>query len=85
MAYIICEPCIGVCDKACVEECPVDCIQPRDGYEENEGKQLYIDPDTCIDCGACEPVCPVSAIFPEADVPEEWQKYIEINSAHFQQ
>ncbi len=85
MTYIICEPCIGVCDKACVEECPVDCIQPRDGHPEGkEGKQLYIDPDTCIDCGACEPVCPVTAIFPEADVPEEWQKYIEINSAHFQ-
>ena len=43
-----------------------------------------VHPDECVDCGACEPVCPVTAIFPEADVPEEWQKYIEINSAHFQ-
>ena len=48
MTYVICEPCIGVCDKSCVEECPVDCIQPRDGYEDIEGKKLYIDPATCI-------------------------------------
>ena len=90
MTYIICEPCIGVCDRACVEECPVDCIQPRDGYGSNEGadiegKQLYIDPETCIDCGACEPVCPVTAIFPEADVPEDQQKYIPINYEYFGQ
>jgi len=61
----------------------VDCIQPRDGYDDNTGKLLYIDPDTCIDCGACEPVCPVNAIFPEADVPDEWSKYVEINAEHF--
>jgi len=83
MTYVITEPCVGVCDKACVAECPVDCIQPRDGYDDNTGKQLYIDPATCIDCGACEPVCPVNAIYPEADVPEEMQKYVQINAAHF--
>ena len=42
-------------------------------------KMLYIDPEECIDCGACVPECPVEAIFPEEEVPEQWQKYIDIN------
>jgi ferredoxin len=45
---------------------------------------LYIDPDECIDCGACVPVCPVSAIFAEEDLPEKWSEYIEKNAEHFQ-
>lgn len=84
MAYVIAEPCIGTKDTACVNVCPVDCIHPRkdeDGFEEST--QLYIDPDTCIDCGACVPECPVTAIFPLDDVPEEWRHYIEINAEHF--
>ena len=80
MTYIIAEPCIDVKDKACVEVCPVDCIHPVDG----EGvPMLYIDPDECIDCGACEPECPVEAIFAEEDLPEEWNKDLEINAAYF--
>lgn len=43
------------------------------------GDQLYIHPDECIDCGACVPACPVSAIFPEEDMPEQWLEYIEKN------
>ena len=62
MTYVITEACIGVKDRACVDVCPVDCI-----YEGED--QLYIHPDECIDCGACEPECPVTAIFPEEDVP----------------
>ena len=58
MTYVIVEACIGVKDRACVDVCPVDCI-----YEGED--QLYIHPDECIDCGACEPECPVTAIFPE--------------------
>lgn len=84
MAYVIAEPCIGTKDTACVNVCPVDCIHPRkdeDGFEESN--QLYIDPDTCIDCGACVPECPVSAIFPLDDVPEEWRHFIEINAEHY--
>ncbi len=84
MAYVIAQPCIGTKDTACVNVCPVDCIHPRkdeDGFEESE--QLYIDPDTCIDCGACVPECPVSAIFPLDDVPEEWREFIAINAAHY--
>ena len=66
MTYVITEACIGVKDRACVDVCPVDCI-----YESED--QLYIHPDECIDCGACEPECPVSAIFPEEDVPDNMQ------------
>jgi ferredoxin--NADP+ reductase len=44
---------------------------------------LYIDPDTCIDCGLCVDECPVQAIYPEEDLPEEWQKYIELNSVWY--
>ena len=73
MPYIIAEPCINVKDKACVEVCPVDCIY--------EGKdQLFIHPDECIDCGACEPVCPTKAIFPEADLPEKWKEFVQLNA-----
>jgi len=72
MTYVIVEACIGVKDRACVDVCPVDCI-----YEGED--QLYIHPDECIDCGACEPECPVTAIFPEEDVPSEWESYIQKN------
>ncbi len=73
MTYIVCEPCIGTKDRACVEVCPVECF-----YEATD--QLYIHPEECIDCAACEPVCPVTAIFPEDSVPEQWKKpYIEKN------
>ncbi len=84
MAYVIAEPCIGTKDTACVDVCPVDCIHPtQDEDEYEEVDQLYIDPDECIDCGACEPACPVSAIFEEEDVPEKWQEYIEKNAEYF--
>lgn len=76
MTYIITEPCIEAKDRACVDVCPVDCI-----YEDD--KMLYIHPDECIDCGACEPECPVNAIFPEEDVPENQKQYIAINKEIF--
>ena len=82
MTYIIAEPCIGVKDLACVEVCPVDCIHPSDGEGED---MLYIDPDECIDCAACEPVCPVTAIFEESEVPEYWAQYYDINVNYFQE
>ena len=68
MTYIIAEPCINVKDTACVDVCPVDCIHPTKNEAEEFAKEekLYIDPEECIDCGACEPVCPVEAIFEEA-------------------
>ena len=84
MAYIITEPCIGVKDLSCVDVCPVDCIHPREGADGfKEAEMLYIEPDECIDCGACVPVCPVSAIFAEEDLPTEWAAYTERNAAYF--
>ena len=71
MTYVIAEPCIDVLDISCVSVCPVDCIH----YEEGTDRKLFIDPNECIDCGACEPECPVNAIFPEESLPPEWAKY----------
>jgi NAD-dependent dihydropyrimidine dehydrogenase PreA subunit len=76
VTYVIAQPCVDLKDLACVEECPVDCIY--------EGKRmLYIHPDECVDCGACEPVCPVEAIFYEDDTPEEWKEYYNANVDFF--
>ena len=77
MAYVIAEPCIDVKDKACVDECPVDCI-----YE--GPRMLYIHPDECVDCDACVPVCPVTAIFPEDDLPSEWKQFTAVNAEWFE-
>ena len=68
MPYVVAQPCVDVKDKACVDECPVDCI-----YEGS--RSLYINPNECVDCGACEPVCPTEAIFYEDDLPDEWAWY----------
>lgn len=76
VTYVIAQPCIDVKDKSCIEECPVDCI-----YEGN--RMLYIQPDECVDCGACEPVCPVEAIYYEDDVPGEWKEFPKINTEFF--
>jgi NAD-dependent dihydropyrimidine dehydrogenase PreA subunit len=84
MAYVITEPCIGVKDTGCVDVCPVDCIHPRkDEVGFVAALQLYIEPDECIDCGACESECPVGAIYYEEDVPEEYSKYTAINREHY--
>ena len=84
MAYTICEPCVGTKDTACVDVCPVDCIHPRKDEEEFEAEtMLYIYPDECIDCAACEPVCPVTAIFSEDAVPGDQQEFIAINYDYF--
>ena len=85
MTYVICEPCIDVKDTACVDVCPVDCIPPTSDNEEffEEEVQLYIDPEECIDCGVCEPECPVEAIYAEDDVPEEWESFTGKNAEFF--
>ena len=100
MIYVIAEPCDGVCDTACVDVCPVDCIHgpaPLDEIravrDDGEGAlkakfgepiMLYIDPDECIDCGACEPECPVEAIFAEEDTPEDQSRFVDINTKYFE-
>ena len=78
MTYVIAEPCVDVKDKACIEECPVDCI-----YE--GGRKLYIQPKECIDCGACEPVCPVEAIFQERRKPADGPDFVIDNRAFFEE
>ena len=84
MPHIIAEPCIGTRDTSCVDVCPVDCIHPTKNEAEFEAcEQLYIDPDTCIDCGLCVDECPVKAIFPQEDLPAEWNKYIQINLDYY--
>ena len=80
VAYIICEPCIGTKDTACVDVCPVDCIHPRkDEPEFSAADMLYIHPDECIDCGACEPECPWAAIFEEVAVPDVFKDDTPLN------
>ncbi len=76
MAYVVTEPCIGTKDNSCVGVCPVDCF-----YE--DAQQLYIHPDECTDCGACEPECPVEAIFMADSVPDKWKSYIAKNANFF--
>jgi NAD-dependent dihydropyrimidine dehydrogenase PreA subunit len=95
MAYIITEPCLGTCDISCVKVCPVDCIQGPKSQREIEDVphakrksvfakvQMFIDPEICIDCGACEPECPVKAIFEKDQVTQKWQGYIQLNADFF--
>jgi NAD-dependent dihydropyrimidine dehydrogenase PreA subunit len=75
MPYVIAGPCIDVMDKSCIEECPGDCI-----YEGE--RKLYINPKECIDCGACEPVCPVEAISQDRRVGDELD-FVEDNRRFF--
>ncbi len=76
MPHVVTEACVNHKYQDCVAVCPVDAFRELPTY-------LVIDPDECIDCGACEPECPVEAIFPEEDVPEDQQKYIPINYNRF--
>ncbi|MGW4339821.1 ferredoxin [Rhodococcus koreensis] len=78
MAFIITEACIDILDKACVLECPVNCIYEGD-------RMMYIHPDECVDCGACEPVCPQEAIFYEDEIPEELSGFRDANKQFFDQ
>lgn len=76
MTYVIAEPCVDIKDKACIDECPVDCI-----YEGE--RMLYINPGECVDCAACEPACPVEAIFYDENVPDEFTRYTSYNADFF--
>lgn len=73
MAYIVADPCVKCKYTDCVAVCPVDCFY--EGYN-----ALTINPDECIDCGACEPECPTTAIFEEGDLPDKWAVWIDINA-----
>ena len=73
MAYVVADPCVKCKYTDCVAVCPVDCFY--------EGKNsIAINPDECIDCGACEPECPTTAIFEESELPGKWNIYKDINA-----
>lgn len=76
MTFVIALPCVDIKDKGCVDACPIDCI-----YEGE--RMLYIHPDECIDCTACESACPVEAIYHETDTPQEWQHFNAVNAGFF--
>jgi ferredoxin len=71
--YVVAEPCINCKYTDCVEVCPVDCFHEGPNF-------LVIDPESCIDCGACEPACPPRAIFSDANLPDPWKSYLETNA-----
>jgi ferredoxin len=73
MAYVVTEPCVKCKYTDCVDVCPVDCFTEGENF-------LAINPDECIDCGACVPECPTEAIFEETEVPEKWGEYVELNA-----
>lgn len=86
MTYVITQPCIGQKDASCYDVCPVDAIHPAPneaGFDDHE--QLYVDPAECIDCGACEAVCPHEAIFTKEEVPDEWTSFTALNAGFFTQ
>ena len=72
MPFVVAEPCINCKYTDCVEVCPVDCFYEGPNF-------LVIHPDECIDCDACVPVCPVEAIFPDDELPEQWAHYAQLN------
>jgi NAD-dependent dihydropyrimidine dehydrogenase PreA subunit len=76
MTYVIGRACVDVMDKSCVQECPVDCI-----YE--GARSLYINPDECVDCGACKLICRMEAIYYETDLPADQQQHLIDNAAFF--
>jgi len=80
MTYVITRLCTRVGD--CVEVCPVNCIVPGPTGDA-DWPYFYIDPDTCIDCGACAAVCPPVAIFPEDELPAEYAAEMETNARFF--
>jgi NAD-dependent dihydropyrimidine dehydrogenase PreA subunit len=77
MPFFVTGACLDVLDKSCIEECPVDCI-----YE--GGRKMYINPRECIDCGACEAVCPVTAIASDLPLSEPNRPWRDDNAAFFE-
>ena len=76
MTHVVTSACVQCKYQDCVAVCPVECFREADEY-------LVIDPDECIDCAACEPVCPVLAIFAEDATPQQFAPYIPMNYDYF--
>ncbi len=82
MAWVITRLCRDCVDQACVDVCPVECIYAYTGDDKAKfPNQLYIHPEECIDCGACEPECPWEAIFEDASVPDVFKADIALNAS----
>lgn len=82
MAYVIIDTCTK--DELCVDACPVDCIHPKKDESEFDGaRHLFVDPEACIDCGACIPVCPTNSVFALDDLPAEFASFAEENAAYY--
>lgn len=73
MTFVVTDNCKGCRFTDCVAVCPVECFHGDD-------EMLYIDPEECIDCGACVPECPVEAIYDEAQLPEDQQHWLKLNA-----
>ncbi len=73
MTHIVTDACIRCKYTDCVDVCPVDCFKEGPHF-------LVIDPDECIDCAVCIPECPVNAIYADADLPEEFAAFVELNA-----
>jgi ferredoxin len=83
MTYVIAAPCVA--DYSCVEVCPVQCISPRpDDFGFDNTEQLFINPNTCIDCEACVSACPVGAIYEVSRLPLQYAHYAQINAEYFE-
>lgn len=78
MAYVITGGCVDIMDRLCMEQCPVDAIHAG-------SRMAYINPEECIDCGACVPACPQAAVFLESTVPADQATYVKINTEFFEQ
>lgn len=79
MTYYATSLCVGEVNQMCVDICPVQCIHTEDGLD----RMVFIDPDACIDCGACVPACPVTAIYAADELPEDQAVFAEIAALYF--
>ena len=79
MAYVIAAPCVDHSDQSCVAVCPVDCIWGDLSVD----RKMYVDPESCIECGACRPVCPNDAIVPAGDLRPEWRDFAWVDATWF--
>ncbi len=84
MPWVITRLCADCQDTACVKVCPVDCIYGLTVEDSNYQKQLWIQPEECINCAACEPECPWGAIFEDAATPDIFKEDIELNVKIFE-
>jgi ferredoxin len=73
MAYVVTANCVNCKYTDCVAVCPTEAF--REG-----ANMLVIDPDVCIDCDGCVPECPTEAIYPDREVPTQWQEFIGLNA-----